>query len=156
MLAVDSTHPRSNIQKPVKTDCRDPSAAQTQLEGSPHVAMWGRTSCTQEIDTAHVTNPVAGMLLAVGGTHPCSNPQMKLISMNLGLGSRRTRERRTCSLAEHCCISHVCLGSRRASRKRLNGQNPAAESGLCRQLYRLEPSIVLFKKNDPKPPKNAH
>ena len=65
------------------------------------------------------------------------------------------RERRTCSLAEHCCISHVCLGSLRASRERLNGQNLAAESGLCRQLYRLEPSIVLFKKNDPKP-QNAH
>ena len=29
--------------------------------------MWGRTSRTQEIDTAHVMNPVAGTLLAVGG-----------------------------------------------------------------------------------------
>ena len=36
-----------------------------------------------------------------------------------------------------------------------NGQNLAAELGLCRQLYRLEHSIVLFKKNDPKP-ENAH
>ena len=49
----------------------------------------------------------------------------------------------------------VCLSSLRASRERLNGQNLAAESGLCRQLYRLEPSVVLFKKNDPKP-QNAH
>ena len=59
-------------------------------------------------------------------------------------GNRESGEQ--AGLAEHCCIMHVCLGSLRASRERLNGQNPAEESGLCRQLYRLEPSIVPFKK----------
>ena len=74
----------------------------------------------------------------------------------IGIRDRgQPRERRTGRLAEHCCIVHVCLGSRRASRERLNGQNLAAESGLCRQLYRFEPSIALFKKNEPKP-QNAH
>ena len=49
-------------------------------------------------------------------------------------GNRESREQ--AGLAEHCCTMHVCLGSLRASRERLHGQNPAAESGsLCQQLY---------------------
>ena len=51
-------------------------------------------------------------------------------------------------LLYYACVPWL-LNSLRASRERLNGQNLAAESGLCRQLYRLEPSIVLFKKNSP-------
>ena len=42
LLVVGGTHPCSYIQNPVKTDCRDPSAAQTQLERSPCVVMWER------------------------------------------------------------------------------------------------------------------
>ena len=77
------------------------------------------------------------------------------ISWIIMRGSGEPRERRTGRLTEHCSIADVCLGSLRASRGRLNGQNPAAESGLCRQCRRLEPSAVLFKKNGLKP-ENAH
>ena len=60
--------------------------------------------------------------------------------MDLGLaveGNARTENMKFSRTLLHFS---VCLGSLRASRERLNGQNLAAESGLCRQLYRLEPA----------------
>ena len=78
-----------------------------------------------------------------------------LISVDLGLAVEGNARTENTKFSRTLLYFSVCLGSLRASRERLNGQNLAAESGLCRQLYRLEPSIVLFKKNDPKP-QNAH
>ena len=79
----------------------------------------------------------------------------KLISVDLGLAVEGNARTENTKFSRTLLYFSVCLGSLRASRERLNGQNLAAESGLCRQLYRLEPSVVLFKKKDPKP-QNAH